>query len=420
MAEQLAMKCQAHSIQIGQRQGLLNQGVFCVASVLRQMAAAFSVLFSFAKGLSGATLQAHSLVLTGSRHICYVKLPCISLCLNPPDALFVAVLRALCDCNQLESASHAVRHLLQIISPPSPPDAPTTAAQLPGPDNSASLPSSSALQRASQAAPGQTSWTTQQHFAEDAQLQQVPKPQQLAAPSSSQQAQHLPTSADRPGWRGWVEAALDSNTPQSLLSSETASASEGANQLAGNSLQKGPSEPPLEGHMAAAHLQGSSAGRLTSPHHSSSLQSSPTPHVTTQLSSRQDQQSLPESTSSQQSEIQSPLSHQRPSQHPAATVAAPKPVQEAAGWANPPKQQLGVAAGGLPEHPPALSGDKLRLIREACHVVMTLAERQGRPEMLLPVLEGMQQVHSFICPSVRPSIYPFMLTSSQPSIHPSS
>lgn len=39
--------------------GLLNQGVFCVASVLRQMAAAFSVLFSFAKGLSGATLQAH-------------------------------------------------------------------------------------------------------------------------------------------------------------------------------------------------------------------------------------------------------------------------------------------------------------------------------------------------------------------------
>ncbi|KAL0025828.1 hypothetical protein WJX79_004020 [Trebouxia sp. C0005] len=39
----------------------------------------------------------------------------------------------------------------------------------------------------------------------------------------------------------------------------------------------------------------------------------------------------------------------------------------------------------------ASHADKLRLIREACHVVMTLAERQGRPEMLLPVLEGMQQ-----------------------------
>lgn len=305
---------------------------------------------------------------------------------NNPEVL-TAYVRALCDCNQLESASRAVRHLLQIVTPPSPPDAPT-AAQPPGPDDS---PSSLALPQASQAAPGNTSWITQQPATEVAQLQQVPKSQQLAVPSSSQQAQHLPNSADRPGWRGWVEAALDSSTPQSLPSSDTASASDTAHQLTGNSLQKGSSEALPEGHMAAAHLQGSSAGQLTPPHHPSSLQSSPSPHVTTQLSSWQDQQSLPEPTSSQQPETQSPLSHQQHSQHLAATAAKlPKPEQEAAGW-DPPKQQLGVAAGGLPEQFPALSRDKLKLIREACHVVMTLAERQGRPEMLLPVLEGMQQ-----------------------------
>ena len=319
-----------------------------------------------------------------------------------------------------------MRHLLQIITPPSPPDAPT-AAQLPGPDDS---PSSSALPQASQAAPGNTSWITQQPATEVAQLQQVPKSQQLAVPSSSQQAQHLPNSADRPGWRGWVEAALDSSTPQSLPSSDTASASDTAHQLTGNSLQKGSSEALPEGHMAAAHLQGSSAGQLTPPHHPSSLQSSPSPHVTTQLSSWQDQQSLPEPTSSQQPETQSPLSHQQHSQHLAATAAKlPKPEQEAAGW-DPPKQQLGVAAGGLPEQFPALSRDKLKLIREACHVVMTLAERQGRPEMLLPVLEGMQQVHSFIrlsvCPfrpssllTIHPAIHPAIHPSICPSVHAS-
>ncbi len=346
--------------------------------------------------------------------MCWSKLPSTSLNWNPPDALFVTVLRALCDCNQLESASHAVRHLLQIITPPSPPDASTSAAQLPGLDKS---PSSSALQQPV-SAPGTTSWTTQQPATKDAHLQQVPKSQQPAVPITSQQACHLPSSADRPSWRGWVDAALDA--PQSLLSSDTASASGSANQLAGGSLQKGPPKPSPEGHMAVADLQEPPAGTQTPPRHSSSLQSSPSPHLTAQLSLLQDQQSLPEPTSSQQSEIQSPLSHQQHGQHPVATVASSKPVQEAAGWESPPKQQLGVAAGGLPEHFPALSRDKLRLIREACHVVMTLAERQGRPEMLLPVLEGMQQVHSFICPSVRPSIYPFMLTSSQPSIHPSS
>lgn len=369
-------------------------------------------------------------VFTGSGHICWVKLPYISLCQNPPDALLVAVLRALCDCNQLESASHAVRHLLQIITPPSPPDACSTAAQLPGPDDS---PSSSALQQASQAAPGDTSWTTQQPVAEDEHLQQVPKSQQQAAvPSLSQQAQHHPHSADRPGWRGWVEAALDSSPPQSLLSSDTASATEGANQLASNSLQKGPSEPSPEGHMAAAHLQGSSAGRPTPPHHSSSLQSSLNPHSTPQLSSWQDQQSLLQPTFSQQSEIQPPLSNQQHIQHLAATVVTPKPVQEATGWENPPQQQRRVAAGGLPEQIPALSRDKLRLIREACHVVMTLAERQGWPEMLLPVLEGMQQVHpirmsvllsvclSFcasFCSSAILLILSFVHPSNYPSIH---
>jgi len=315
-----------------------------------------------------------------------------------------------------------VRHLLQIITPSSPPDASPTNAQLPSSDDSPSSSSSSALQQAFQASAGNTPWTTQQPVAEDAHLQQVPRSQQPAIPSSSQQAQHLPNSADRPGWRGWVEAALDSSPPQSLLSSDTASASGSANQLAGNSLQKSPSEPSPEGHMAAAHLQGSSAGRLTPYHHSSLLQPSPSPNLTTQLSSWQDQQSRPEPTSSQQSH--SPLSHQQPSQHLPATVASPKPVQEAAGRENPPKQQLGVAAGGLSEHFPALSGAKLRLIREACHVVMTLAERQGRREMLLPVLEGMQQVDLYMClsfcPSVRPSIHPSVHPASHPSIHPAS
>ncbi|KAA6420539.1 MAG: hypothetical protein FRX49_09700 [Trebouxia sp. A1-2] len=276
----------------------------------------------------------------------------------------------------------------EIITPPSPPDAVPTTAQLPGPNDP---PSSSALQQASQAAPGNTSWTTQQPASENAHKQQVPTTRQPATPSANQQACHLPNSADRPGWRGWVDAALDSNTPQSLPSSDQVSASDIVNQLAGNSLQMDPSQPSPEGHVAAAHLQGSSAARSTPPHQPSSVQSSPSPQVTTQLSSWQDQQSLPEPTSSQQPEIQSPHSYQQHSRHPAGTMVSPDPVQEAAAWERPPKLQLGFAAGGLPEHTPALSQDKLRLIREACHVVMTLAERQGRPEMLLPVLEGMQQ-----------------------------
>ncbi|DBA79649.1 TPA: hypothetical protein ACH3X1_008327 [Trebouxia sp. C0004] len=313
---------------------------------------------------------------------------------NDPEVL-TAYVRALCDCNQLQLASHALHHLLQIITPPSPPDAPTTAAWPPGPDDSSS---SSALRQASQAALGNTSWTMQQPVAADAHLQQMQKPQQPSVPSSSQQAQYLPHSADRPSWRGWVDAALDA--PQSLLSSDKASASVSANQLAGSSLQEGPSEPSPEGHIAAAPLQEPSAERPTPPHHSLSLQSKPSPHVTTQW---QGQQSLPEPIFSQQSEIQFPLCHQRHSQHhspklesaaqsaaqSAVTVVPPKP--EAAGRGSPPKQQLGVAAGDLSKQIPALSRDKLRLIREACHVVMTLAEQQGCPEILLPVLEGMQQ-----------------------------
>ena len=37
---------------------------------------------------------------------------------------------------------------------------------------------------------------------------------------------------------------------------------------------------------------------------------------------------------------------------------------------------------------------QLKLIREACHTVMTLAEKRGQPALMLPLLESMQQVGS--------------------------
>ena len=37
---------------------------------------------------------------------------------------------------------------------------------------------------------------------------------------------------------------------------------------------------------------------------------------------------------------------------------------------------------------------QLKLIREACHTVMTLAEKRGQPTLMLPLLESMQQVGS--------------------------
>ena len=37
---------------------------------------------------------------------------------------------------------------------------------------------------------------------------------------------------------------------------------------------------------------------------------------------------------------------------------------------------------------------QLKLIREACHTVMTLAEKRGQPALMLPLLESMQQVSS--------------------------
>ena len=38
---------------------------------------------------------------------------------------------------------------------------------------------------------------------------------------------------------------------------------------------------------------------------------------------------------------------------------------------------------------------KLKLIREACHTVMTLAEKRGQPALMLPILESMQQVRRY-------------------------
>lgn len=245
-------------------------------------------------------------------------------------------------------------------------DSPTTSAVHPVSD-SASWPISQSV--------------SQQTMAADTRAQQAGRSQQQPAPSVSAQCdqQQQTHSVGRPGWRGWVNAALDSDTPQNLLASDTPTSGT-ANGFPPSSHQQGPSWQPAPGSSSAPQLQSSDATAQAVHQQPTALRASV--------------QAKAQSVSSQQPASHAALSHpqhiQQP-RHQGTAEVAPKP----AGRQAPPRQQQGLGPQGHQQGAVmGLSQYNVKLIREACHVVMTLAERQGQPEMLLPILESMQQVWS--------------------------
>lgn len=276
-----------------------------------------------------------------------------------------------------------------MLTPP-----PPTAVQPPTAHDS---PTTSASPQAIHSAPHSASWpisqsVSQQTMAADTHAQQAGRSKQQPTPSASgerEQQQQQAQSVGRPGWRGWVNAALDSDTPQNLLASETTTSGT-ANGFPPSSREHGPSWQPAPDSSSAPQHQSSYA--TAQARHQQPTASPASLQANAQSVSWQSQQSLHEPLSSQQPASHAALGHQQHSQQPrqqGTAEVAPKP----AGRQAPPRQQQGLGPQGHQQGPVmGLSQYNVKLIREACHVVMTLAERQGLPEMLLPILESMQQV----------------------------
>ena len=196
------------------------------------------------------------------------------------------------------------------------------------------------------------------------------------------------------------QSASSSDSPQA---SESAPATEASKHLSSSVSQSGQPEALFRPQAAT----GGSIVSLAEPSLQQQVHAPVISHIeipNTLQNSSHDQPAVP----CQQAE----LSHLAPSSQQAAHVQQPGTVlpllqQPAPDWGQGRQQQSWQPASPAQQEPhqqvwplqkPHSKGwtgtpyYQLKLIREACHCVMTLAEKQRQPALMLPLLESMQQV----------------------------
>ena len=246
--------------------------------------------------------------------------------------------RALCTCNDLAAANQALHHLLHTISPAS--------QQAVHKQQSAQAPSfPPPTQHQQPAAPHAA---TQQQTA------------LLDGDGASSGGRQQPATGSRPHWRSWVDAELDSSKGESLHAQPTATQNTGSSQQHQQHQQQ--------------HSQGAMPSGVSGqvPGHGHTQQQGSTASMQSnsysQLPRYEQSQRLPGQKLGEQSqEVPSPSSQ---SQRSPDLNRQSEPGQR------------------------GLSRQQLKLIQEACHAVMTLAERQQQQALVLPILESMKEVSS--------------------------
>lgn len=254
--------------------------------------------------------------------------------------------RALCVFGQLEAAADALHHLLDLIS---------------------SGEAAAATAAATTPAHGPANQSSQPHG---------------PAPSNphGQSLQSLPTAQQSEGLYGSCEAASAStpaaqaqsghdNQPQALgepfvLVNSLNSALQPASQQ--NMQAKRMSQHPLQ-HQLPTH------GQPPSDPPTQHQQATHQPKHSQQVFSQQARSQPPRQDTSQQHKGMSPAQSEHAAASQGCLLQVPQHRREARRHA------------GLPYF-------QLKLIREACHTVMTLAEKRGQPALMLPLLQRMQQV----------------------------
>ena len=256
--------------------------------------------------------------------------------------------RALCAFGQLEAATDALHHLLFLVSSA----AATTLADEPA--DQSSQPQGTALLR--------------------------PHSQSFSPPTTVEQSEGISDSNETAG--ASVSAAQTQSGGQAELNQEQSSA-EGMIMV---DSAHAASQPDAQQHIGAnctpQHLLQNRSptpvpsqphGQPPSAPHSSDQQVTHQVMHSQQAFGQQDRTQLPHQGSVQPGSSPAQLEHAAASQ--GSLPQEPQHSRETGRYA------------GLPYY-------QLKLIREACHTVMTLAEKRGQPALMLPLLESMQQVGS--------------------------
>ena len=256
--------------------------------------------------------------------------------------------RALCVFGQLEAAADALHHLLHLIS--SGEAATCTAA--------ASTPADEPANQSSQPhGPAPTN----------------PQGQSLQSLPTAQQSEGLSGSCETAG--GSVPAAQARSSPETAFNQpqslgESTSLMNSLNPASQPGSQQDREAKRLPQHPLQRQLPTQRQLRSDPPTQHQQMTHQPT--LSQQVLSQQARSRLPCQDSSQQQEGKSPTQRG----HAAASQGL---LQE-------PQHRREVRRhAGLPYF-------QLKLIREACHTVMTLAEKRGQPALMLPLLQRMQQV----------------------------
>lgn len=198
-----------------------------------------------------------------------------------------------------------------------------------------------------------------------------------------QSFQSLPTVQQSGGWSGSSETAgasvpaaqtqpgieAEFNQPQTL--GESTVLVNSPNAASQPASQQDMQAKPLPQHPLQHQLP--TQGRLPSDTSTQHQQVTHQPTHSQQLFSQQARSRPPRQDSSQQQEGKSPAQSEHAAASQGSLLEQPQHRRETSRQA------------GLPYF-------QLKLIREACHTVMTLAEKRGQPPLMLPLLQRMQQV----------------------------